>query len=73
MYVVITGITIVVGQQSISHTRFVFRLRKCLYRVHPDAIDTYIEELTVVDLDGNSLADDLSDESEISEAGGVMS
>ena len=28
-----------VGQQSTTHTKYVFRVRKGLYRVHPDAIE----------------------------------
>jgi len=67
--------TIEVGQQSASHTKFVFRLRKGVYRVHPDAIEVYIEQLTAVDLDGvllsdGSLTDDASGEGEVSEASG---
>lgn len=30
--------TIETGQHSVTHTKFVFRLRKGVYRVHPDAI-----------------------------------
>lgn len=29
------------GQQSASHTRFLFRLKKGVYRVHPDALEEY--------------------------------
>ena len=29
------------GQCSASHTRFLFRIKKGLYRVHPDALDEY--------------------------------
>jgi len=31
--------TIEPGQRTMSHTKFVFRVRKGVYRVHPDAID----------------------------------
>ena len=30
------------GQSSITHTKFVFRIRKGVYLVHPDAIETHI-------------------------------
>ena len=30
------------GQHHISHTRYVFRVRKGVYRVHPDAIAEHI-------------------------------
>ena len=33
--------TIEVGQRSVSHTKFVFRIQKGVYRVHPDAIETH--------------------------------
>jgi len=29
------------GQQSASHTRFLFRVKKGVYRVHPDALEEY--------------------------------
>ena len=40
------------GQYSTTHTKFLFRIRKGVYRVHPDAIDefnasTYIEDLSI--------------------------
>lgn len=31
------------GQFSLSHTKFVFRVSKGVYRVHPDLIDGYME------------------------------
>jgi len=31
--------TIEPGQRTMSHTKFVFRVRKGVYRVHPDAIN----------------------------------
>ncbi len=34
--------TIEIGQHSISHTKFVFRLSKGVYRVHEDAIEDFI-------------------------------
>lgn len=34
--------TIEIGQNSISHTKFVFRLSKGIYRVHEDAIEAFI-------------------------------
>jgi len=30
-----------VGQQSATHTKYVFRVRKGLYRVHPDALQEH--------------------------------
>jgi hypothetical protein len=30
------------GQRSITHTKFLFRLRKGVYLVHPDAIESHI-------------------------------
>lgn len=41
-----------IGQRSATHTRFVFRIRKGIYRVHPDVISghhatSYIPELTL--------------------------
>ncbi len=40
------------GQRSTTHTRFLFRVRKGVYRVHPDAIEEhkqncYVEEAEV--------------------------
>jgi len=40
------------GQYSATHTRYLFRIRKGLYRVHPDVIELYqesdfVEELTL--------------------------
>lgn len=29
------------GQHSTTHTKFLFRIRKGVYRVHPDAIEEY--------------------------------
>jgi len=31
------------GQHSPSHTKFLFRVRKGVYRVHPDAMDAHLE------------------------------
>ena len=31
------------GQHSTTHTKYVFRIRKGLYRVHPDAIEQHLE------------------------------
>lgn len=33
--------TIETGQNSVSHTKFVFRLRKGVYRVHEDALEAH--------------------------------
>jgi len=30
-----------IGQQSTTHTKYVFRVRKGLYRVHPDALQQH--------------------------------
>jgi len=30
-----------IGQQSTTHTKYVFRVRKGLYRVHPDALQEH--------------------------------
>ena len=30
-----------IGQYSITHTKYVFRVRKGLYRVHPDVIEEF--------------------------------
>lgn len=30
-----------IGQHSMTHTKYLFRVRKGLYRIHPDAIDEY--------------------------------
>lgn len=30
-----------IGQQSTTHTKYVFRVRKGLYRVHPDALQAH--------------------------------
>jgi len=43
------------GQYSTTHTKFLFRVRKGTYRVHPDAIEEhnesgYIDELPVTHL-----------------------
>ncbi len=39
-----------IGQRSATHTKFLFRVRKGVYRVHPDAIDDYKESLYLDDL-----------------------
>jgi len=31
-----------IGQQSTTHTKYVFRVRKGLYRVHPDALQEHV-------------------------------
>lgn len=31
--------TIEIGQSSANHTKFLFRIRKGVYRLHPDALD----------------------------------
>ena len=46
--------TIEVGQCSMSRTKFVFRLRKGVYRVHPDAIEEFIKEHGVIKTPGIS-------------------
>jgi len=38
------------GQYSTTHTKYLFRVRKGVYRVHPDAIDEYNELGCVEDL-----------------------
>jgi len=30
-----------IGQHSMTHTKYLFRVRKGLYRIHPDAIDEH--------------------------------
>ncbi len=35
--------TIDVGQYTATHTKYVFRLRKGVYRVHPDALEAHIQ------------------------------
>lgn len=35
--------TIEIGQQSHTHTRFVFRIRKGVYRLHPQALEEYMK------------------------------
>jgi len=35
--------TIEAGQSSASHTKYLFRIKKGLYRVHPDAIEEQIK------------------------------
>jgi len=37
--------TIEKGRTIISHTRYLFRIRKGVYRVHPKAIDEYLDSL----------------------------
>ena len=32
-----------IGQKSTTHTKYVFRVRKGLYRVHPDALQGYMK------------------------------
>ena len=32
------------GQVSASHTKFLFRLRKGAYRVHPEALEVYVQQ-----------------------------
>ena len=39
--------TIQPGSLRISHTRFLFRLRKGVYLVHADAIEAFIEQMLV--------------------------
>lgn len=36
--------TIEIGQHSATRTRFVFRLKKGVYRVHPDAVEEHVRE-----------------------------
>ncbi len=35
------------GQYTPTHTKYLFRIRKGTYRVHPDAIDEYAESVYV--------------------------
>ena len=34
--------TIEIGQHTMTHTKFVFRLSKGVYRVHPDAVNAFL-------------------------------
>ncbi len=43
--------TIEIGQHSISHTKFVFRLSKGIYRVHEDAIEEFLSSYGKNDYD----------------------
>lgn len=38
------------GQRSVTHTKFLFRVRKGVYRIHPDAIEDYKETLYLDEL-----------------------
>ncbi len=38
------------GQYSTTHTKYLFRIRKGMYRVHPDAIEEYNESSYFDDL-----------------------
>ncbi|VAW66107.1 hypothetical protein MNBD_GAMMA08-2376 [hydrothermal vent metagenome] len=38
------------GQYSTTHTKYLFRIRKGMYRVHPDVLDEYNESSYVDDL-----------------------
>ncbi len=40
-----------IGQRSATHTRFLFRIRKGVYRVHPDAINDHIASHYVMEMD----------------------
>ena len=40
-----------IGQQSTTHTKYVFRVRKGLYRVHPDALQGYMKGGSDTDTD----------------------
>ena len=37
------------GQQSATHTKFLFRVRKGVYRVHPDAMDAHLVTEDLID------------------------
>jgi len=39
------GATLEIGQHTMQHTRYLFRLKTGLYRVHPDAIQAHIEQM----------------------------
>ncbi len=39
-----------IGQSSATHTRFLFRIRKGIYRVHPDAINDHVTSRYIMDL-----------------------
>ncbi|MFK5947839.1 MAG: hypothetical protein QM500_03580 [Methylococcales bacterium] len=43
--------TIEKGRLDFSHTKYLFRVRKGVYRIHPDAIEEHLELLIA---DGNS-------------------
>lgn len=47
--------TIEIGQLSISHTKFVFRIKKGVYLVHPDAIEEY-KQLLGYDIEEGEVA-----------------
>ena len=34
------------GQHSLSHTKFVFRVSKGIYRLHPEALEIYRDKIT---------------------------
>lgn len=38
------SVTIEIGQHTATRTHYVFRVRKGVYRVHPDAIQAHIQE-----------------------------
>lgn len=48
------------GQQSTTHTKYVFRVRKGLYRVHPDALQAH----TSTDYDTSDLLSQLNNKVE---------
>lgn len=33
------------GQSTVSHTKYLYRVRKGVYLVHPDAIDEFVQQL----------------------------
>lgn len=39
------------GQHSATHTKFLFRVRKGVYRVHPDAMDAHLVTEDLIDKD----------------------
>ena len=49
-----------IGQQSTTHTKYVFRVRKGLYRVHPDALQQH----AATDYNAEILPSHLSDKVE---------